>query len=296
MPKNKAEQFIQNMMNKFKNRLTYDSTTGAIAQQKSVHTMIEDYWIPRGSEDGRNTEITTLPGGQNLDQIDDIQYFRRELYKSLLLPPSRLNSEQSSMVSFGRMGEITRDELIFYKFIQKLQNNFASLLLDVLSIQLDLKGIIKKAEFDDIRPDISIRWTVDNYFEELKRADIDQRRIEQIQAIEPYIGKYFSHEYVNKNILCRTEDQVEDMMAKMDEESDIYPVSHEGLESEDTAQPQQQVSQNPVMTSRETEILGLLKRNKGMADIAKELGISKSTVFAHKLRLSKKYGIKFNTK
>ena len=206
LPKLKAEQYLRYMMGKHKNKLTYDATTGEVRDDRKFMTMLEDFWLPR-REGGRGTEITTLPGGQNLGEMEDVDYFRRKLYKSLNVPTARM--EQENQFQLGRSSEITRDELKFNKFIKRLRNRFAMLFDELLEIQLALTGVITRKEWQDIKQNIYYDFMEDNHFTELKETEIMTERLRLLGDIDSYVGKYFSEAWVRTNVLRLTEEEVE---------------------------------------------------------------------------------------
>lgn len=214
LPKMKAEQYVRDMMTKFKNKVVYDQGTGEIRDTRKFMTMLEDFWLPR-REGGRGTEITTLPGGENLGQIDDIVYFQKLLYKSLKVPVSRLDADVN--FNLGRSTEITRDEINFAKFIQRLRNKFSILFLRAMERQLILKQVITPEEWDDAKNLIEFRFAQDNYYAELKEQEIMRERLALLRDIDDYAGKYYSHAYIRKNILRQTEEEIEEM----DEEIEV---------------------------------------------------------------------------
>ena len=217
LPKMKAEQYLQDMMTKHKNRLVYDASTGEVRDDRKFMTMLEDFWLPR-REGGRGTEITTLPGGQNLGEMDDVDYFRRRLYKSLNVPVTRMEAE--NQFNLGRSTEITRDELKFSKFIKRLRNRFSHLFDNLLEIQLVLKGVISRKDWKKIREDIYYEFAHDNYFAELKEAEVLRERLSLANEIDGFVGKYYSMAWVRKKILQMTEEDIEEMDKEIKEESD----------------------------------------------------------------------------
>lgn len=218
LPKAKAEQYLRDMMTKHKNKLVYDANTGEVRDDRKFLTMLEDYWLPR-REGGKGTEITTLPGGQNLGEIEDVMYFRKKLYESLNVPVSRLETDNS--FNLGRASEITRDELKFSKFIARLRYRFSELFHIILEKQLLLKGIITKQEWSEIKSKIYYDFLEDNHFSELKNAEIMRERLNTLRDIDEYVGKYYSAEWVRKNILMQTEDEIEEIDQQIaDEPSD----------------------------------------------------------------------------
>jgi hypothetical protein len=220
LPKIKAEQYLRDIMQKYKNKLVYDATTGEIRDDRRFQTMLEDFWLPR-REGGRGTEITTLQGGQNLGEIEDVLYFQKKLYKSLGVPISRLESD--SGFSLGRASEITRDELKFSKFIARLRNRFTHLFDRILETQLVLKGICTKAEWQQIKEEIYFDFITDAHFAELKDAEILKERLTLLSDIDQHVGKYFSVAYVRTKILQQTEDDIKQMDKEMAEEEASMP-------------------------------------------------------------------------
>ena len=205
LPKIKAEQYLKDVMNKYRNKIVYDSNTGEIKDDRKFMSMLEDFWLPR-REGGRGTEITTLPGGENLGQIDDINYFKNKLYQSLNVPMSRL--EASTGMNFGRAAEITRDELKFGKFVDKLRKKFNELFNDVMRTQLILKGIMTDSDWNEIKEDINFIYSQDRYYSELKDAENLRNRVDVLNQMAPFIGTYFSQEYVMKKVLRYTDDEM----------------------------------------------------------------------------------------
>ena len=215
LPKMKAEQYLQDMMIKHKNKLVYDAQTGEVKDDRKFMTMLEEFWLPR-REGGRGTEISTLPGGQNLGEMEDVDYFRKKLYKALNVPSSRLESENT--FNLGRAAEISRDELKFTKFIHRLRSRFAGLFDDALELQLSLKGIMSREEWKSVREHVFYDWTKDNYFTELKESELINSRLEMLDRVDNYVGKYYSQTWVQKNILRMNEKEIEDMQAQIDDE------------------------------------------------------------------------------
>ena len=206
LPKIKAEQYLRDIMSRYRNKLVYDASTGEIRDDRNYMSMLEDFWLPR-REGGRGTEITTLAGGQNLGEIADIEYFRQKLYRSLNVPISRLESGQG--FNLGRASEISRDELKFTKFVGRLRKKFTMLFHDLLKTQLVLKGIISIEEWDVLQQQITYSFLQDGFFAELKNSEIMRERVNLVREVEPYIGKYFSNEYVRTNILRQTDLDIE---------------------------------------------------------------------------------------
>ena len=202
LPKVKAEQYLRDVMSRYRNKLVYDANTGEIKDDKKFMSMLEDFWLPR-REGGRGTEITTLPGGQNLGELTDIQYFQTKLYKALNVPAGRLESGQA--FNIGRSSEIMRDELKFTKFVGKLRKKFSEMFQDILKTQLILKGVITPEDWDDMKEHIQYDYLYDNHFTELKNIEMLNEKINLITAMEPFMGRYFSTEYVRTNILGQSE-------------------------------------------------------------------------------------------
>ena len=220
LPKIKAEQYLKDVMNRYRNKLVYDASTGEIRDDRNQMSMLEDFWLPR-REGGRGTEITTLPGGSNLGEIDDIVYFQRKLYRSLNVPISRLEAETG--FSLGRSTEITRDELKYTKFVQRLRKKFTPLFTDVLKTQLVLKGIISIEEWPSMKQHIQYNFLKDGHFAELKKAELMEDKINQLGNIESYIGTFFSKKWVQQNVLRLTDLEIEEMQTQINREAGIEP-------------------------------------------------------------------------
>jgi hypothetical protein len=202
----KAEQYVRDIMVKHKNRLIYDAATGQIRDDRKFMTMLEDYWLPR-REGGRGTEVTTLPGGQNLGQMDDVLYFQKKFLQTLNVPVSRLNSD--ALFSIGRATEITRDELKFSRFIVRLRSRFSHLFTKMLEKQLVLKGITTVEDWQQIQGSIRYEFAKDNYFAELKDAEIRQGRLVQARDMQDIAGKYLSHQWIRKNVFQQTDEDIQ---------------------------------------------------------------------------------------
>jgi len=224
LPKMKAEQYMRDMMVKHKNKLIYDASTGEVRDDRKFMTMLEDFWLPR-REGGRGTEITTLPGGQSLGEMDDVDYFRRKLYKSLNVPITRMDAE--NQFNLGRASEITRDELKFNKFVMRLRNRFSILFSDLLEIQLALKGVITRGEWKEMKQDIHYDFQEDNHFTELKDTEIMQGRLQILGEVDNFVGKYFSEDWIRKNVLRMTEEEIKDEQKQIDKEADEAPDEEE---------------------------------------------------------------------
>lgn len=215
LPKLKAEQYMKDVMARYRNKVVYDSATGEIKDDRKFMTMLEDFWLPR-REGGRGTEITTLPGGDNLGQIADIEYFQNKVYQSLNIPFSRF--QQQSGFNFGRAAEINRDELKFAKFVNRLRKQFNALFNDILRTQLILKKIITDSDWDTLKEKISYRYAQDQYFEEMKNAENMRNRIDLLNQLQPYVGVYYSRNYIKKEVLRMTDDEIETMESEIEQE------------------------------------------------------------------------------
>jgi hypothetical protein len=220
LPKVKAEQYLKDVMNRYRNKLVYDASTGEIRDDRNHMSMLEDFWLPR-REGGRGTEITTLPGGQNLGEIDDIVYFQRKLFRSLNVPISRLEAE--SNFSLGRATEITRDELKFTKFVQRIRKKFTPLFTDILKTQLLLKGIISLDDWKLMQEHIQYDFLADGHFAELKDSELLNERLNNLGTIESYIGTFFSKEYVMKKVLRMTDNEMDEMQKQINKEDGLDP-------------------------------------------------------------------------
>lgn len=218
LPKMKAEQYLRDMMVRHKNKIVYDSSTGELRDDRKFMTMLEDYWLPR-REGSKGTEITTLPAGQNLGQMEDVEYFQKKLYRSLNVPETRLDKEQS--FNLGQDAEVSRDEIKFAKFIDRLRSRFNHLFLKALEKQLILKGVLTIEDWSEIADNIRFNYARDNQFEELKEGQILRQRAQTLQLLDPYVGKYYSHTWIRKNILRQSEDDIEDVDKEIAEEADM---------------------------------------------------------------------------
>ena len=246
LPKLKAEQYVTDIMNKFRNKIVYDATTGETRDDRRHLSMMEDFWMPR-REGGKGTEITTLPGGQNLGEIQDIEYFQQKLYHALNVPISRLQPQQG--FSIGRSQEISRDEVKFNKFIVRLRKKFSVLFSNALRVQLIAKGVIRADEWDEMRPFLKYDYLEDNHFSELKDSEILMQRIQSLQALDPYVGKYYSQTWVRKNILRLDEDDIEQIEKEIADEQEIQLGQAEKAGMLDGAQ--QAATQNYMMQNTE---------------------------------------------
>ncbi len=224
LPKGKAEEYLKNIMSKYRNKLVYNATTGEIKDHAKQMSMLEDFWLPR-REGGRGTEITTLPGGENLGQIDDIVYFQKKLYRSLNVPINRL--EQEAQFSLGRASEITRDELKFQKFIDRLRKRFSMLYMDILKTQLVLKGIVTEEEFHEMEAFIRIDFMKDTHFAELKESELLRERLGTLREIDEYTGKYFSIDWIRRHVLFQSEKEMEEINKQIEAEAEMAPDDEE---------------------------------------------------------------------
>ena len=240
LPKVKAEQYLRDVMMRYRNKLVYDANTGEIRDDKKYMAMLEDFWLPR-REGGRGTEITTLPGGQNLGEITDIEYFKKKLYRSLNVPPSRMDGEGG--FNLGRSSEILRDELKFTKFVGRLRKRFSNMFNDMLRTQLILKNIITPEDWGVMSEHIQYDFLYDNHFSELKDSELLNERLNMIQAAEPYVGKYFSQDYVRRKILRQTDVEIieQDEIIKKEIEKGIIPDPNAPVDPE-TGMPLDQAS------------------------------------------------------
>ena len=243
LPKQKAEQYVRDMMSRFRTRLTYNQATGEVRDERNHLSVLEDYWIPR-REGSNGTQITTLPGGNAMSQIEDVDYFKKKLYASLNVPLSRLASDQTGF-NMGRSVEITREEVKFYKFIERIRHQFSKLFLDLLRVQMILKGIMTEEDWKELRPDIKVVFNTDNYFWDLKESEILAERLKMVQFVDAYVGKYFSSDYVRRNILKQTEEE----MKKMDGEMEV---DRQRIQQEQLAlQAQQQAAEDQQQGNRQ---------------------------------------------
>jgi hypothetical protein len=222
LPKVKAEQYLRDVMMRYRNKMVYDANTGEIRDDKKFMAMLEDFWLPR-REGGRGTEISTLPGGQNLGEITDIEYFKKKLYRSLNVPPSRMDGEGG--FNLGRSSEILRDEVKFSKFVARLRKRFSYMFHDMLKTQLILKNVITPEDWGMMEEHIQYDFLYDNHFAELKDAELLNERLNMVQIAEPYVGKYFSQDYLRRKILRQTDEEIleQDKIMKKEIEDGIIP-------------------------------------------------------------------------
>ena len=222
LPKVKAEQYLRDVMMRYRNKLVYDANTGEVRDDKKFMSMMEDFWLPR-REGGRGTEITTLPGGQNLGEITDINYFQKKLYRALNVPETRIQGETG--FSMGRSSEILRDEIKFSKFVGRMRKRFSDMFSDMLRTQLILKNIITPEDWESMSDHIQYDFLYDNHFAELKEAELTTERVNLAQLVEPYVGKYYSNDYVRRNILRQSDQEIEeqDKLIEKEIESGLIP-------------------------------------------------------------------------
>ena len=222
LPKVKAEQYLRDVMMRYRNKLVYDAQTGEIRDDKKFMSMLEDFWLPR-REGGRGTEITTLPGGQNLGEITDIEYFKKKLFRSLNVPPSRMDGEGG--FNLGRSSEILRDEVKFTKFVARLRKRFSYMFHDMLKTQLILKNVITPEDWNIMEEHIQYDFLYDNHFSELKDAELLNERLAMVATAEPYVGKYFSQDYLRRKILRQTDEEIidQDKLIKKEIKDGIIP-------------------------------------------------------------------------
>lgn len=247
LPKAKAEQYLRSLMDAYRNKIVYDASTGEMRDDRRFLSMMEDFWLPR-REGGKGTEIQTLPGGQNLGEIQDVEYFQKRLYRSLSVPFSRIESSQPGGFSLGRTTEITRDEIKFSRFIERLRTKFCGFFDTALKTQLVLKGICTSEEWDLIREKLRYDFRKDNNFDELKEAELLQNRLLVLNAIEPYVGKYFSLNWVRTNVLRQTDQEISEIDKEIEEEqaktADLAAAAQGGT-MPSGAPPDQQMGTSP---------------------------------------------------
>jgi hypothetical protein len=245
LPKLKAEQYLRDIMVKYKNKLVYDANTGEVRDDRKFLSMMEDFWLPR-REGGKGTEIATLPGGQNLGELEDVKYFEKKLYKALNVPVSRLNPESSGF-SLGRTNEITRDELKFAKFVARMRNKFSDLFDQAMRVQCVLKGICTSEEWDEFKEHIYYDFIKDNNFTELKEAELMKERLTLLSNVDPYTGRYFSQSWIQRNVLRLTDDEIKVMQEEIDEEkAEGYGLPVGVMNDVAQQQMMSQVPQQPV--------------------------------------------------
>jgi hypothetical protein len=272
LPKLKAEQYLRDIMVKYKNKLVYDANTGEVRDDRKFLSMMEDFWLPR-REGGKGTEITTLPGGQNLGELEDVKYFEKKLYKSLNVPISRLNPDTSGF-SLGRSTEITRDEVKFSKFVDRLRNKFSDLFEQALRVQCVLKGICTDAEWEEFKNYIHFDFIKDNNFTELKEAELMTNRLSLLSSVDPYTGRYFSQTWIQRNVLRMNDDEIKQMQAEIDEEKEeglglpvgvMNDVAQQQMMAQVPAQPQ-----NPADQEHELNMAKQAAQDSAKQSVKKE--------------------------
>lgn len=264
LPKGKAEEYMKGIMTRYRNKLVYDAGTGEIKDDRKHMSMLEDFWLPR-REGGRGTEISTLPGGENLGQIDDILYFQKRLYRALNVPINRL--EQEAQFSLGRSSEITRDELKFQKFIDRLRRRFSIMFREMLKRQLILKNIITEEDWETFSNDLNFEFVRDNHFTELKEAELFREKLQSLDQVQQYVGEYFSKEWVMKNVLRFDDEQIAQMTKQVEsEEPDQDEVDRANA---DVAAQQKQSEPEPTQQKHSIDIN--VKREEVELEILKSL-------------------------
>jgi hypothetical protein len=257
LPRGKAEQYLRDIMIKYRNKLVYDANTGEIRDERKHMSMLEDFWLPR-REGGKGTEITTLPAGQNLGELEDVKYFQKKLLQSLNVPYSRLESQEGGLAGLGRSQEVTRDELKFAKFVVRLRNKFSQIFDEALKVQLVLKGICTREEWEQFKEDVYYDFRKDNNFTELREAELLQNRLQMVSQVDPFVGRYFSNNYVMNKILMMTDEEIEAMQAEIQKEKDTLPDDMQGPVlggPPQGAEPQAQPEDNTVENAEEEESL-----------------------------------------
>ncbi len=257
LPRGKAEQYLRDIMIKYRNKLVYDANTGEIRDERKHMSMLEDFWLPR-REGGKGTEITTLPAGQNLGELEDVKYFQKKLLQSLNVPYSRLESQEGGLAGLGRSQEVTRDELKFAKFVIRLRNKFSQIFDEALKVQLVLKGICTREEWEQFKEDIYYDFRKDNNFTELREAELLQNRLQMVSQVDPFVGRYFSNNYVMNKILMMTDEEIEAMQAEIQKEKDTLPDDMQGPVLSGPPQgavPQAEPEDNTVENAEEEESL-----------------------------------------
>ncbi len=258
LPKQKAEQYLREVMSRYRNKLVYNADTGEIRDDRKFMSMLEDFWLPR-REGGRGTEITTLPGGQNLGELEDVKYFQKKLYRALNVPESRLESD--STFNLGRAAEITRDEVKFQKFVTRLRKKFSELFHDLLKTQLVLKGIISIEEWDDMSEHIQYDFIADNYFSELKDQEILNERLNLVTTMDPFAGRYFSLDYIRRKVLRQSDAEIKEIDKQMEEEistgklpdpAALDPMTGEPMEGAPMDAPPEEESEDITSTGPES--------------------------------------------
>ena len=263
LPRGKAEQYMKDIMTKYRNKLVYDANTGELKDDRKHMSMLEDFWLPR-REGGRGTEISTLPGGDNLGQIDDIVYFQKRLYRALNVPVGRL--EQENQFSLGRTAEITRDEVKFQKFVDRLRRRFSQVFLGILRKQLILKGVITDTDWNEWKNDIIVDFIKDNHFTEMKEMDILRERLNTMNEAQQYIGDFFSKEWIMKTVLRMSEEDMKDMKKQIQDEESTGEIPTDDSDAQDTPDPEPSNDPSPqkqeglYIPSQEDELVESMTR------------------------------------
>ena len=259
LPTGKAEQYMKDIMTRYRNKLVYDAKTGEIRDDRKHQALLEDFWLPR-REGGRGTEVSSLPGGQNLGEIEDIVYFQKKMYRALNVPINRL--EQEAQFSLGRSSEITRDELKFQKFVDRLRRRFSHLFMGILKKQLILKGIITEEDWNTWKSDIVVTYAMDNHFTELKDAELLREKLQSLDTVQNYVGEYFSKEWVMKNILHFSDEDIENMQKEISgeggQEEEPQEESYDYIEYQDEDEPAQLEIEETIdhnLKEKELEVL-----------------------------------------
>ena len=231
LPKGKAEQYIRSIMIQYRNKLVYDASTGEIRDERKHMSMLEDFWLPR-REGGKGTEITTLPGGQNLGEMEDVKYFQKKLLNALNVPVSRLEPNDGGVMGLGRTTEVTRDEVKFAKFVNRLRNKFSQIFDHALKVQLVLKGICTSEEWDDFKEEIYYDFIKDNNFTEMRDAELLRERVNTAVMLDPFVGRYYSSAWIRKNVLQMTDEEIEQMQKEIEEEGSVVQPGDEQAQAQ----------------------------------------------------------------
>ena len=231
LPKGKAEQYIRSIMIQYRNKLVYDASTGEIRDERKHMSMLEDFWLPR-REGGKGTEITTLPGGQNLGEMEDVKYFQKKLLNALNVPVSRLEPNDGGVMGLGRTTEVTRDEVKFAKFVNRLRNKFSQIFDHALKVQLVLKGICTSEEWDDFKEEIYYDFIKDNNFTEMRDAELLRERVNTAVMLDPFVGRYYSSAWIRKNVLQMTDEEIEQMQKEIEEEGPVVQPGDEQAQAQ----------------------------------------------------------------
>jgi hypothetical protein len=278
LPKLKAEQYLRDIMVKYKNKLVYDANTGEVRDDRKFLSMMEDFWLPR-REGGKGTEITTLPGGQNLGELEDVKYFQKKLYQSLSVPISRLEPNQG--FSIGRTAEVTRDELKFAKFVDRVRNKFSDIFDQALRVQCVLKGICTNEEWSLFKENIHYDFIKDNNFSELKEAELMTNRLQLLSSVDPYTGRYFSQAWIQRNVLRLNDDDIKNMQKEIDDEKEaglglpvgvMNDVAQQTMMSQVPAQPQNPDDQEHQMDMQQQASDQALQQAKAASKVKESTG------------------------